>query len=194
MPFLILIAALIAIVFFAVRKRNDNEQEQGHVSTDNHSLDSAPVNKTQEKRSQIDKDNDLAKKIMIYGGIGCVIVGVIIGIGLAFSDDPDAFGIGVFAIFAVIALGAILPNKKKKAIKYKNYFIDQLNRIHNPIDLDFDLQLLRYSEYNEQFFLKPISAAERGFFIIDGKGNKVDIRKKPFIMRDSHGNYCCIKR
>lgn len=139
-------------------------------------------------------DQELVKKIMLWGIIGCVIIAIGLCIAIEVTGDPDAVGIGFGIVMAVIIVGSLLPNKNKlKPTKYKEYYIDELKRIHYPRDLDFGQELIRYSEYNEHIYLKPIPITQRNEYIIDGKGNKVDIRSKNFIMHDSDGNICHIK-
>ena len=121
-----------------------------------------------------------------------LLIAVILCIATYKTGNPDAVGIGFVAVLAVIAIGSMSSKKNNKTI-VKSYFVDEMNKIHSPGDLDFEYQLIRYSEYNEHRYFNTIPIYQRNEYIIDGKGNKVDIRSKRFYMRDSHNNLCYIK-
>ena len=192
---ILLVAVMILAIIMIANKRKNNAT--GNVGGGNQTS-KAPASreeasqKTKINQTRVDHDKELLKKIFIYGGIGCVIIAIILCVAMFKTGDPDAVGIGFIAVLAVIAIGSMSSNKKNKK-SVKNYFVDEMNKIHSPGDLDFEYELIRYSEYNEHRYLKPIPISQRNEYIIDGKGNKVDIRSKRFYMRDNENNPCYIK-
>lgn len=196
MGMLFLVAVIILGVIIYLKKKNDSPNIGKQIlnadnepsAENNEAIQQTKINNTRPKSSL----DPTVKNILIFGGLGCVIVGIILSVIAYNTKNYDAVGIGFIAVLAVIAIGSVSSKKNSKQIG-KNYFIDEVNRIHSPLDLDFEAELIRYSEYNEKTYLKPISAVERGSYIIDGKGNKVDIRSKRFYMRDSKNELCYIK-
>ena len=192
--FFIALIVVLAIIIFN-KKKNSINNEKRNSQADNEIL---TVNKELSQQTKVDNPRSKSsidptlKNILIFGGIGCVIVAIVLCVIAENTKNYDVVGIGFIAVLAVIAIGSMSSKKNSKQIG-KNYFIDEVNRIHSPGDLDFEAELIRYSEYNENIYHKPISIVERNYYIIDGKGNKVDIRSKRFYMRDSKNELCYIK-
>lgn len=212
---LILPLAAMAVVLFLVNKNgtsNTNNARSNERGREPIKKDSAPSldKPTNPRQSQIDRDKEIAKKIFIYGGSACLVILVA---GIIFALNPNKgvaeksetiqrIGLPIVAILAVIGVGSILPNMKKKEKQkekkvndfYRSYFIDQYGHRHNQNNHNFLRELQLYSEYNRKYHKVELKDYEVDWYIIDGHGNAVDIRNKEYIViRDENGNYCNLK-
>ena len=212
---LILPLAAVAVVLFLVNKNgsgNTNNQKSNKRGTEpiKRGTTPSPSKPANPRQSQIDRDKEIAKKIFIYGGGACLVLLVA---GIIFALNPNKgvaeksetiqrIGLPIVAILAVIGIGSILPNMKKKEKQkekkvndfYCSYFIDQYKHRHDQNDNDFLHELQLYSEHNRKYYKVELKDYELDWYIIDGYGNAVDIRNKDYIIiRDDAGNYCKLK-
>ncbi len=208
----------IAVIVFIQMSKNGNNQNKGTSSGENSPREINSIGKltppadkpANPRQSQIDRDKEIAKKIFIYGGGACLVILVA---GIIFALNPNKgvaeksetiqrIGLPIVAILAVIGVGSILPNMKKKEKQkekkvndfYRSYFIDQYGHRHDQNDHNFLHELKLYSEYNRKYHKVELKDYEVDWYIIDGRGNAVDIRNREYIViRDEGGNYCNLK-
>lgn len=212
--------AIVAVALFLFNKNNagktdtpqNNQRGNEPIKRCAAPSQNKPVNPRQ---SQIDRDQEIAKKIFKYGGGACLVL-LIAGIIFALNPNMGTFdktqklmsiGVPVVIILAVIGIGSILPNKSGKASSgskadgtkgkddgfYKPYFCDEFGHDHHPSDPDFMYELRRYSDRNARYHNVTFKDYEADWYIVDEYGNSIKIfNQSNIIMRDSRNDYCKI--
>ena len=217
---LLLPLAIVAVALFLIKKNGADKTS----NTRSNTAGSKPMTRgttpssgkpANPRQSQIERDQEIAKKIFKYGGGACLILLVA---GIIFALNPNKgvaeksetiqrIGLPIVAILAVIGIGSILPNKRAKASGgaksgaskektddfYKPYFCDEYGHDHHPSDPDFMYELRRYSDRNARYHNVTFKDYEKDWYIVDEYGNSIKIFNQSVItMRDSRNDYCKI--